>query len=137
MPFRRPGQPQPNGHIVRSNAEAALCDFLEHHAIAHEHEALAFDVQTDVNQWQTYIPPILLTQLRVGEKKIILQPIAAVTRGGGVRRLITFYQQYQTQYFVIVIARRSLKGHIYDKAYDVFVALEDFEPLGQFLVGLR
>ncbi|MBF8281255.1 MAG: hypothetical protein HW378_170, partial [Anaerolineales bacterium] len=26
MPYRRPGWPLANGHIVRSNMEAALCD---------------------------------------------------------------------------------------------------------------
>src|ERR1041384_8817115 len=93
-PYRRPGWAEPNGHIVRSHTEAALCKYLTAAMEPHIHSNLHFDVPIGPNQYLLYIPSIVLTHSKKENRKILIQPIDSVRHGGGVRRLQGFRQKY-------------------------------------------
>ncbi|MBI3242526.1 MAG: hypothetical protein HYZ49_09560 [Chloroflexi bacterium] len=134
MPHRRPGWALPNGHIVRSQLEAALCDFLVEAAAPHAHWPLNFNVLIAPKQWLLYIPSIVLNEaLKKDGRAILVEPVNSVQPGGGVRRLEGFRSQHAHQYFVVVVARRALQRRISKDAYDAIFPEEDFEPLGDFL----
>ena len=133
MPYRRPGWPLPNGHIVRSNMEAALCDYLSKAREPHVHRTLSFDVPIGNSRFSLYIPSIMLTESKKEGRTIVIEPVDSARPGGGVRRLQGFRKQYGDQYFVIVVGRRALRPHLPESAYNLFFPLEDFQPLDEFL----
>ena len=134
MPHRRPGWAQPNGHIVRSQLEASLCDFLAGEAAPHTHWSLNFNVPLTPKQWLLYIPSIVLDEtLKKDGRAILVEPVNSVQPGGGVRRLQSFRSLHAHEYFVGVVARRALHRRISKDAYDVIFPEEDFELLGDFL----
>ena len=135
-PYRRPGWAQPNGHIVRSNTEAALCDYLTAAMEPHIHASLHFDVPIGLNQYLLYIPSIILTHSKKAGRTILIQPLDSINPGGGARRLQGFRQQHGADYFVIVLARRALHTRIPEDAYDLLLPLQDLKPLDLFLVKL-
>ena len=135
-PYRRPGWAQPNGHIVRSNMEAALCDYLTAAMEPHVHASLHFDVPISPNQYLLYIPSIVLTHSKKDGRTILIQPLDSASPGGGARRLQSFRHQHSDQYFVIVIARQALHTRIPEDAYDLILPLQNLKPLDQFLVKL-
>ena len=133
MPHRNPGWELPNSHIVRSNAEEALCQYLG--GIAHEHWALNFDVQIAPKHWLLFVPSIALTEIKKDDRAVLIEVVNSIQPGGGVRRLQGFRRSHSRDYFVVVAARRALHRRIAADAYDAIFPLEDFEPLGQFLRG--
>ncbi len=135
MPYRRPGWALLNGHIVRSQLEAALCDFLEEVRLPHAHWPLNFNVPIAPKKWLLYIPTLVLdeTVKKDNQRLILIEPVNSVQPGGGVRRLQSFRSLYAHQYFVIVVARRALHRRISKDAYDTIFPEEDFELLGDFL----
>ena len=136
MPYRRPGWPLPNGHIVRSNMEAALCDYLSKAVEPHVHHTLSFDVPTGQNKFALYVPSIILTHSKKDDRTIIIEPVDSARPGGGVRRLQGFRRYYSEQHFIIVVARRALHDQIPENAYHVIFPLDDFASLDEFLRGL-
>jgi len=137
MPYRRPGWPLPNGHIVRSNMEAALCEHLSKARQPHVHRTASFDVPIGREQYALYVPSIVLTESRKDGREIVIEPVDSARPGGGVRRLQGFRRQYGDKYFVVVVARRGLRPHLPENAYNLLFPLEDFQPLDEFLSRLR
>jgi hypothetical protein len=135
-PFLRPGWAQPNGHIVRSHMEAALCDYLSAAVEPHVHRGLNFEAPIGQNQYALYVPSIVLTQTKKDGRTILIEPIDSARPGGGVRRLRGFRQEHGRDYYLVVIARRVLRARLPDDTYDLLLPLEDFSPLDQFLRGL-
>ena len=140
-PFHQPGWAQPNGHIVRSHMEAALCDYLSAVVEPHVHGTfgvLNFDVPIGPHQKVLYIPSIALTHSQKDGRTILIEPVDSIHPGGGVRRLQGFRQSHSLEYFlIIVVARRVLQRHIPEDAYDLLISLEDFpRPLDKFLAEL-
>jgi hypothetical protein len=133
MPYQRPGWPLPNGHIVRSNMEAALCDYLSKAKEPHAHRTLSFDVPIGNNRFSLYVPSIVLTESKKDGRIVVIEPVDSARPGGGVRRLHGFRQQHSDQYFVVVVGRRALRSHLPENAYHAFFPLEDFQPLDEFL----
>jgi hypothetical protein len=136
MPHRRPGWILPNGHIVRSNAEAALCDFFGEMEIGHEHWKLVFDLPVGDDQHMLFIPALHLTGVRQGERTVLIQPLDSVARGSGVRRMQMLRRRHGREYCVVVVARRPLHAYIPPDAYDHVFPLEEFQPLLTFVRGL-
>jgi hypothetical protein len=134
-PFHQPGWRQPNGHVVRSHMEAALCDYLTTAREPHTHASLNFDVPIGPNRTALFVPSLVLTRARAGRQVILIEPIDSVHPGGGVRRLRGFRDQHSATHFLIVVARRALHHHIPRGAYDLLVPLEDFQPLADFLAA--
>lgn len=137
--YRQPGWPLSNGHVVRSHMEASLCQYLTGAKEEHVHatpEALSFSVVIAPKRHALYVPSIVLTQTRSDKRTIIIEPVDSARPGGGVRRLQGFRKAHHADYFLIVVARRALRPHIPDDAYDLFVPLEDFLPLDNFLTAL-
>ena len=138
--YHRPGWAQPNGHVVRSKMEAAVCDYLSAAMEPHIHgtfETLSFSVPIGPKQHALYVPSIMLTHTRKDGCLILIEPVDSARPGGGVRRLQGFHQAHRSEYFLVVIARRALHHHIPEDAYDLLFPLEAFiEPLDQFLSGL-
>lgn len=132
-PYRLPGWVLPNEHVVRSQMEAALCEHLSAQAVPHEHGALFFEVQIARDRHATFVPDIALTEAQKDGRAILLEPLASVRPGGGVRRLAAFLRQYGRQYFLVVVAKRVLLHHIPEEAYDALVPLEDFAQLDALL----
>lgn len=133
MPYRRPGWLLPNGHIVRSNMEAALCEYLTNALEPHAHRTISFDVPIGNDRFSLYVPSIVLTHSRKDGREIVIEPVDSARPGGGVRRLQGFRRRHKDQYFVIVVGRRALRVHLPDSAYDQFFPLDDFQPLDEFL----
>jgi hypothetical protein len=133
MPYRRPGWMLPNGHIVRSNMEAALCEYLSRIGQPHLHRTLSFETPIGANRFVLYVPSLLLTERRKEGREIVIEPIDSVRPGGGLRRLQGFRRRYGDRYFVVVVARRALHAHISPYAYNEIFPLEDFSLLEQFL----
>jgi hypothetical protein len=123
----------PNGHVVRSQSEAALCDFLSEMTVAHMHWAVSFDVPVSAIQWRLFIPSILLTDLKCDDRVVIIEPVNSVQIGGGVRQLQSFRKRYAREYYVIVVTRRVLHRRIPESAYDALFHVEDFADLGAHL----
>ena len=136
-PFHQPGWKQPNGHIVRSRMEAALCDYLSAAFEPHVHAPLSFDVPIGPKQKALFVPSIVLTQSRKDKRTIVIEPIDSARPGGGVRRLRGFREQHGAGHFLIVVARRALHHQIPAEAYDLLLPLDDFQPLDQFLIARR
>lgn len=134
-PFRRPGWKQPNGHIVRSHMEAALCDYLSAAVEPHVHAPLNFDVPIGPRQKALFAPSIVLTHSKKDGRTVVIEPIDSIHPGGGVRRLRGFREQYGARHFLVVVARRALHHQIPSAAYDLLVPLDDFQPLQAFLTG--
>jgi hypothetical protein len=137
--YHRPGWTQPNGHLVRSQMEASLCDYLTGAKEAHVHGAqagLSFEVTIAPRRHALFTPTILLTDTRKDGQTIVLEPVDSIRPGGGVRRLRGFRQAHRADYFVILIARRTLHAHLPDDVYDLLVPLDDYRPLDEFLVAL-
>lgn len=135
-PHRRPGWTLPNGHLVRSNMEAALCAYLGEQGYAHTHWVGGFELEVGTGALRLYIPSITLTALRKDGAEIILEPIDSVHPGSGVRRLQSLRHERGRDYFVIVVARQPLHPQVPRDAYDLIFPLEDFAPLGRFLRDL-
>jgi hypothetical protein len=137
--YRKPGWTQPNGHVVRSHMEARLCEHLAARAEPHLHgtpETHSFEVTIAPRRHALYVPSIVLTDSRQGQRIVLIEPIDSPRPGGGVRRLQGFRQAHLTDYFLIVVARRVLHRQLEETAYDLFVPLEDFQPLDAFLRAL-
>jgi hypothetical protein len=135
-PHRRPGWTLANGHLVRSNAEAALCEYLLKMNFDHSHWSLNFDLHTGTGQLRLYIPSLTLNTLKDDGRTIIIEPIDSVAPGSGLRRLQALRHTHFTQYCVLIVARRPLHGRIPRDAYDHLFPLEDFVPLLTYLRGL-
>lgn len=135
-PHRRPGWTRPNGHVVRSNMEAALCDYLVETNLAHTHWTGVFDLPLGTEALRLYIPCITLTDLKKDGATIVIEPIDSIYPGSGVRRLQALRKVHGPDYYVIVVARRALHSRIPEDAYDAIFPLEDFAPLLTFLRGL-
>ena len=133
MPYRRPGWPLANGNIVRSNMEAALCDYLSKAREPHVHRTSSFDVPIGNSRFSLYIPSIMLTEAKKEGRTIVIEPVDSARPGGGVLHLQGVRKQYGDQYFVIVVGRRALRPHLPESAYNLFFPLEDFQPLDEFL----
>lgn len=123
----------PNGHIVRSQPEASLCDYLSARSAAHEHWALNFELPTTSREWRLFTPSILLTGLQVDDRAVIIEPISSIQIGGGVRRLQSFRKKHSREYFVAVVTRRAFHRRVPKDAYDAIFPVEDFSDLGEFL----
>lgn len=123
----------PNGHVVRGQPEAALCDFLSNQNLAHAHWAISFDVPVTAKQWRLFIPSILLTDLKCDDRAVIIEPVTSVQIGGGVRQLQSFRKRHMREYYVIVVTRRALHRRIPEDACDAIFHLEDFAGLGAHL----
>lgn len=137
--YRKPGWPLPNGHIVRSQMEASLCQYLSAAKEEHVHgtpETYSFNVTIAPKRHALYVPSIVLTATRQSSRAIVIEPVDSVRPGGGVRRLVGFRQAHRTDYCLIVVARRALHPHLPEDAYDLLVPLEDFQPLDRFLLAL-
>ncbi len=134
-PYRLPGWALPNGHVVRSQMEAALCEHLRAQAVAHEHGTLLFEVEIARDRRATFVPDIVLTTAQKDGRPVLLDTVASVRPGGGVRRLAAFLRQYGRQHFLIVVAKRVLLHHIPEEAYDALVPLEDFAQLDALLAS--
>ena len=134
-PFRQPGWKQPNGHVVRSHMEAALCDYLSAAVEPHVHGSLKFDVPIGPSRQALFVPSIVLTHSKRAQRTILIEPIDSARPGGGVRRLRGFRQEHGGTHFLIVIARRALHHQIPPDAYDLLLPLEDFKPLDDFLTA--
>jgi hypothetical protein len=135
-PHRRPGWLLSNGHLVRSNAEAALCAYLLEMNFAHTHWSLNFNLPIGTDQLRLYIPSLTLDGLTDDGRTLIIEPIDSVAPGSGLRRLQALRHVHAAEYSVIVIARRPLHGRIPRDAYDHLFPLEDFVPLLTHLRGL-
>ena len=139
MPHHQPGRALPNGHIVRSHMEAALCDYLYNALEPHIHgtfEVMHFDVSIGPNQRVLYIPSIVLTHSQKDGRIVLIEPVDSPHPGGGVRRLSGFRQAQSQEYFLVVVARRPLHHEIPEDTYDLICPLEDFAPLEKFLQEL-
>jgi hypothetical protein len=134
MPHQRAGWALPNGHIVHSQSESALCEFLEKLTVAHDHWALNFEVPISRSEWPLFTPSISLTELKRQGQTILIEPINSLQIGGGVRRLQSFRKRYGADYYVIVVTRRALHRRIPDGAYDSIFDIEDFAGLADFLL---
>jgi hypothetical protein len=135
-PHRRPGWTLPNGHQVRSNMEAALCDFLTANNLAHEHWSGGFELEVGTGALRLYIPSLTLTGLKKDGAAVVIEPIDSVHPGSGVRRLQSLRRERGRDYFVIIVARQPLHPQVPQDAYDAIFPLEDFEPLLLFLHSL-
>lgn len=135
-PHRRPGWALPNGHLVRSNAEAALCEYLLEMDFVHSHWSLNFDLPLGTEQLRLYIPSLTLDTLKDDGRIVIIEPIDSVAPGSGLRRLQALRQVHAAEYCVLIVARRPLHGRIPRNAYDHLFPLEDFVPLLAHLRGL-
>ncbi len=134
MPHPLPGWELPNGHIVRSQSEAALCDYLGTVAVVHQHWALNFELPTGPTQWRLFTPSVLLTGLKCDDRSMIVEIVNSIQAGGGVRRLQSFRKRFIREYFVVVVTRRALHRRIPEDAYDALFHVEDFDGLGEFLL---
>lgn len=135
-PHPLPGWTMPNGHRVRSHAEAALCDFLEASHVAHAHSAQTFNVPIGTGQLRLYSPSITLTEITKDGGTILIEPIDSLAPGSGLRRIQSLRKTRGPDYFIVIVARRSLHARVPEDAYDAIFPLEDFNPLAQFLRGL-
>lgn len=133
---RRPGWTLPNGHQVRSNMEAALCDFLVVNELAHEHWQGGFELEVGTGALRLYIPSVTLTGLRKDAAAIVIEPVDSAQPGSGVRRLQALRRERGRDYYVVIIARQPLHTQLPRDAYDAIFPLEDFEPLRLFLRSL-
>ena len=122
-----------NGHIVRSQSEASLCEYLNARNVAHEHWALNFELPTSPKEWRLFVPRIVLTELKCDDRTVIIEPVNSIQIGGGVRRLQSFRKKHSREYFVIVVTRRVFHRRIPQDAYDAIFDIEDFSGLGEFL----
>ncbi len=137
--YRQPGWSLPNGHVVRSHMEASLCDHLVSMAEPHLHgtpETHGFKVTIAPRRHALYVPSIVLSDSRQGQRIVLIEPIDSAQPGGGLRRLLGFRQAHFTDYFLVVVARRALHRHFPEGAYDLILPLEDFQPLDVFLRAL-
>jgi hypothetical protein len=134
-PFRLPGWELANGHVVRSQIEASLCEYLAARAVPHAHASLLFDLELGHERHATFIPDILLLEDELDGRKVIIEAMASIRPGGGVRRLAAFLRQHGQQHFLIVVAKRVLCPHIPEDAYDALVPLEEFAQLDRVLAG--
>jgi hypothetical protein len=138
--YHKPGWSLPNGHVVRSHMEASLCEHLASMGEPHLHgtpETHSFEVTIGPRRHALYVPSIVLTESRHGQRVVFIEPIDSPRPGGGVRRLLGFRQGHYTDYFLVVVARRVLHHQIVEGAYDLLVPLEDFYPLDAFLRSLE
>src|SRR3989304_10196482 len=103
MPHQRPGWAMSNGHIVRSQSEASLCEYLNARNVAHEHWALNFELPTSPKEWRLFVPSIPLTELKLDDRAVIVEPVSSIQIGGGVRRLQSFRKKHSRGYFVILL----------------------------------
>jgi hypothetical protein len=139
-PPHLPGWALPNGHIVRSNMEAAICNYLSAALEPHVHgayEDMSFEVPIGPNRHVLFVPSIMLTHTKKDGRTILIEPIDSIRPGGGMRRLRGFRKRFKDSFYLILITRRVLHHDIPEDAYDFWLALEDFEtPLDEFLRAL-
>ncbi len=137
--YHKPGWSLPNGHVVRSHIEARLCDHLASMGEPHLHgapETHSFEVTIAPRRHALYVPSIILSDARQGQRIVLIEPVDSAQPGGGLRRLVGFRQAHLTDYCLVVVARRALHRHFPEAAYDHIVPVEDFKPLDAFLRSL-
>jgi hypothetical protein len=133
MPHRRPGWALPNGHVVRSQSEAALCNLLDAADIGHDHWALGFDVPATATEWHLFVPSIRLTDLTLDGRTVLIEPVNSLQIGGGLRRLSAFRRRFGAGYCVLVITRRAFHRRLPSESYDALFDIEALEELTGFL----
>lgn len=137
--YHQPGWALPSGHVVRSHMEASLCEHLAGLAMPHLHgtpETHSFEVTIAPRRHALYVPSILLTEHRQGQRLVVIEPIDSAQPGGGLRRLVGFRKAHYADYYLVIVARRALHRHFEAGAYDLLVPLENFQPLDDFLRAL-
>jgi hypothetical protein len=135
-PHRRPGWTLDNGHVVRSNPEAALCEYFDRMNIAHAHWAINFEVPAGTDQLRLYSPSIALTDIRKDGRIILVEPVDSIHPGSGIRRMEALRSLHGGEYYLIIVARRPLHHRFPPESYDALFPLEDFTPLLEFLRSL-
>ncbi len=123
----------PNGHIVRSQSEAALCEHLNQQKFAHDHWPLNFELPIGATEWHIFTPSIVLTGLKCDDRIVIVEPIDSIQIGGGVRRLQSFHKRHGREYYTIIVTRRALHHRVPSDAYDSIFDIEALSELGDFL----
>jgi hypothetical protein len=137
--YHQPGWTLPNGHTVRSQMEASLCQHLLPSVFPHRHglpETDSYNVTIAPQRHALYVPSILLNAPPPAPRLIVVEPLDTIRPGGGLRRLIGFRQAHRADLFLVVVARRALHPHIPPEAYDLLVPLDDFLSLDQYLATL-
>ncbi len=129
--YGRPGYDTQYNHRVRSRMEAAVCDWLMQHGIAHRHasEVFALSVGSE-NIPNVYVPDIVLHDRRPDGKIILIETHQVNSpKQGGTRLLAAFRAQMKRTYFLIVIARVRDMKTILNGSYDVLVDFEKLDSL--------
>lgn len=111
--------------------EAAVCEWLIAHRIAHQHASEVFAVKSGAAGVPVmYVPDIILHDRDRQGKTIIIEPIHAYApKGGGSRVLAAFRKEMRGKYYVIVIVRKHYMHKVLKGAYDLLVDFDNLDVL--------
>jgi len=129
--YNRVGFESRVGHLVRSKMEAAVCDWLMAHGIAHRHGSEVFTVRTGATRTPTvYVPDIILHDKDKLGRSVIIEPFDAATpRVGGTRIIAAFKREKKKDYHVIIIVKKQQMSKVLKEAYDLLVDFKDLDVL--------
>jgi hypothetical protein len=136
--YHRAGFESNAGHHVRTHMEAAVCDWLMRHRIAHRHGSEVFTVRIGAAGTPTvYVPDIILHDKDTSGRTILIDPFdASCPRIGSTRIISTFRKEMKKGYYVIIIAKKQQKGKVLKDSYDLLVDISDLDSLHEHLLRL-
>lgn len=133
--YSRGGFESKVGHHVRSKMEAAVCEWLMEHAVAHRHGSEMFTVRVGASGTPTaYVPDIVLHDKDELGRTVLIEPFdASIPRIGGTRIIATFRKEMKRDYHVIIIAKKQQMNKVLGEAYDVLLDYGNLDDLVKML----
>lgn len=126
--YHREGFQSPAGHLVRTKMESVICQWLMAHGVAHRHASEVFTVRHGAtNAPSLFVPDIILHDKNSDGKFVIIEAVDSnVTKSKVTRLLSGFRSQAESNYYVIVVAKKHFMPKILRSAYDLLL---DFKKL--------
>ena len=117
------------GHQVRTKMEAAMCEWLMNHRIAHRHGSEVFTIRMGVSRTPTiYAPDIILHDKDKTGKTIIIEPFDAYSpKAGNTRIIAAFRKEMKDSYYIILVAKKQHLSKVMKDAYDMLVEFDNLD----------
>jgi len=112
----------------------AIQEWLEDQNLEFAAKSETFIIDGDGPKPFKYVPHFTIVGRRFGDKAVIVEPVTSFAPQGGLKRVITFRNQFCSKYHVVVVTRSRMLEQIPESAYDQLV---EFEKLSESKIRFR
>jgi hypothetical protein len=113
--------------------EAAVCEWLVVHGIAHRHASEVFTVSArPTGAPGVYVPDIVLHDKTNDGRTIIIEPVHSYSpKGRGTKIVAAFRRQMKKKYFMVIVAKKHYMHKIPRNAYDILIDFDRLDMLAE------